>query len=56
MCGVLKLAQPILTTKAIDPGKLWNRVLVPACKISSVLLRSAPKSEVKQAEAEVVIP
>ena len=21
-CGVLKLAQPILTTKAIDPGKL----------------------------------
>jgi len=27
-----------------------------ACKISSVLLRSAPKPEVQQAEAEVVIP
>jgi len=27
-----------------------------ACKISSVLLRSAPKSEVQQTEAEVVIP
>jgi hypothetical protein len=27
-----------------------------ACKISSVLLRSAPKSEVQRAEAEVVIP
>ena len=27
-----------------------------ACKISSVLLRSAPKSEVQQAEAEVVLP
>ena len=27
-----------------------------ACKISSVLLRSAPKSEVQQAETEVVIP